>query len=136
MEPSPEPTPYILPPIPVGAEIVDLLSIVLLALPFLGFVATLVQWRIYLSDTARPRSWILFLLAVGSATVTVTSLAIAAVALARLVGRPLPEGALVLTLSVVVLEILPIWYTVKILTVRHDARIGQTAREQRPKDVA
>lgn len=96
-------------------HIVDVLAEILLIVPFLGTLATIFLWRIYLSDTARPRSWVLFVTAVSSTIVSIAGWAISTVAIVRLSGQSIGEqGGLVLAFVLLVLECLPIWYAVEV----------------------
>lgn len=91
--------------------LVSVLAAILFVLPLLGLLGTVFLWRVYRSDTHRPRSWVLLLLAGGATIVEMASLVVAWLALRRLLGaESLPEGAVLLAVAVLALESIPIWY--------------------------
>lgn len=96
-------------------EFLTLLSIALVITPIFGIAATAYLWRLYLSDPARPRSWVLFLLAVGATTVSLAGIALAFLALVRLSGVMLGlVGVIILAVVLLVLEWIPIWYALNV----------------------
>jgi hypothetical protein len=84
--------------------------LILVAAPAGGLYATRFVWRIYLSDTHRPRSFTLRLLLMICVIVTLVALYIAGFGLAFIAGvRPLPAWSIVgLALALVALEAVPV----------------------------
>jgi hypothetical protein len=108
------PSPYTIDSDLYGSAI-TILSLILLVLPIIGTAAAWFLWRVYRSDLARPRSWVLFNLAVGATVVDISSIAIAYIAVRRFLGSgPFPEGLLILGIVIVVLEFVPIWYALNV----------------------
>jgi hypothetical protein len=102
----------------------EILVDILLLLPVAGYAAAIFLWRVYLSDEARPRSWVLFLLAFTSTLISTIGLAISALAAIRLSGQTLGfVGGLILVVVLVFLESIPIWHAITVWRRRRSGEI-------------
>lgn len=102
-----------------GETIINIIADVLLVLPILGVASSIFLWRVYRSDPIRPRSWVLFHLALGASVATTVAVLIAVLAIYRLSGTSLGSaGGLVLAVAVLVLELIPLWYAAAVWRLR------------------
>ena len=94
--------------------------------PAAGVAATAYLWLLYRSDAARPRSWLLLMLARGATAVNVAVLWFAALAAVRLLGVDAPRWTVVPTaLALLLLEAVPV-YSAAVMYGR-----GRAARSKR-----
>lgn len=94
----------------------ELVAALLLILPIPSLVATGYIWRIYFEDDRRPRSWLLWMLAVGATVKLVAGCYFAALAFYRLaISITLPADTRGLSgLMVILLLGAPIAYALQI----------------------
>lgn len=108
-------------------DVIDALAVALTFTPVAGILATIFLWKVYLSDTARPRSWVLFMFAAGSTIVSAAGAAISLIAIVRLSGESIGlAGGLVLAGVLLVLEWVPIWYALTVFRRRRTARVDES----------
>lgn len=95
--------------------IVGIIAIAIIVVPLFGIVACVFQWQLYLSDPRRPRSWLLYSLAMGSTVATICAIVMSMLATLRFAGISLQGlGAILLALMVLLLECIPIGYAVQL----------------------
>lgn len=112
----------------ISETFISVLTVVLLLYPIVGLIGSVFLWRVYLSDTDRPRSWVLYRLAVGATLAAIASTAIAWLAARRLAGGDsLPEGPYILGIVVLVLEAKPIWYAYSIWRIQKKQTLDHSA---------
>ncbi len=88
----------------------DLVVAMFVLAPAAGIAATAYLWHLYHSDPARPRSWLLLLLARGATAVNLAALYFAALAAARLLGTDIPRWTFAPTaLALLLLEAVPVY---------------------------
>ena len=88
----------------------DLVVAMFVLAPAAGIAATAYLWLLYRSDSARPRSWLLLLLARGATAVNVAAIYFAALAAARLLGIDVPRWTVVPSaFALLLLEAVPVY---------------------------
>ena len=88
----------------------DVVVVMFVLVPAAGIAASAYLWLLYRSDPARPRSWLLLLLARGATAVTLAAIYFAALAAARLLGVDIPRWTVVPTaLALLLLEAVPLY---------------------------
>ena len=105
----------------IGVFIV-LFQVSLSALPIAGLISSVFLWRVYRSDVSRPRSWLLFHMALGASIATFVSFLIASVAASKVFDIDMGQiSGLMQVIAAFVLEILPVWYAFAVWRVRRGA---------------
>ena len=108
-----------------GELLVNVVVAILLVMPVAGLVATVYIWRLWRSDTRRPRSWVLFAMAYASTVIDFMSVPIAWFAWRRVINaEPLPSYVALLILGgvLLVLEAVPVYFGVLIYRKRRGIR--------------
>lgn len=115
--PSPAVTP---PPGTVEGGVITFFVIALLVVPFIGAISSIYLWRLYYLDPERPRSWVVFRLALGATVTEICSTLVAVLVIRRLAGIAFgTEGTLILGLAILVLEMIPPMFAVAAWRLRH-----------------
>lgn len=101
--------------------IAQVLVVMLSIAPVPCMVATAYLWSVYRADPARPRSWLLRMLAVSSTVVTISVIYVAFLALYRLLGLGSLPDALVFMLAVDLLTLaaVPVYGALRIYRAAH-----------------
>jgi len=91
-------------------NLIDLVVLAFVLAPTAGIAASAYLWLLYRSDHARPRSWLLLLLARGATAVNLAGLYFAALAAMRLAGADVPRWTFIPTaLALLLLEAVPVY---------------------------
>jgi hypothetical protein len=104
-----------------GMELV--IALLILIIPFPSAAAVTYLWRLYLSDSRRPRSWMLWTFALGSTGILIVGIYFALVIVWRMISLDVPpETRIVSGLAIAALLSIPIAFAAQIEWRRRIAR--------------
>jgi uncharacterized membrane protein len=102
-----------------GEILIVAFTVVLAIMPFISAASTVFLWGVYFSDRKRPRSWVLFHLAIGATVASFIAISISLVAILRSIDMVTgPTSGALQILLVLLLELVPIWYGVAVWRMR------------------